>query len=757
MWAEFLLRNKPIVLTAVLILITAAGYGVTHLSFSSDTRDFFNPKDQRMANLLKFEETFQPTRKVLFVLHSKTSIESDSLKRSALAWLSAEISKLPGAMRVDSLATVSYPYDDNGEVFVDPYLDYICPESRCIEERAIILSQPLVQRRLVSSDNKTLGLIGIFNVTRNATERLSTIAKAANELKNSFKSKFPGIDVYLTGGIPVSQAYVEAGRRDVTTLFAFAGLIIVILLRVILGGFRNTLIILSTALAAVLVSMGIGGWIGLSINSATSTVPIIILTLVVASSMHLFTHYLRLCGSGETAELAVRAALNANVRPILMTTVTTALSLGSLYFINSPPVQEVGLLAGIGIVVGGLFAVTLAPLLLNANIIGRNTRLNEILQRKLNSYAKRLERGSKEPYFALLVLSMFAVGLSSLHVDDDFVAYLSDRTEVRRDTDFALKHLAGPSHIELHIKSETTVFDPQFLGELQDLTNRLRKLNYVASASSLSDVMENIVLAFGESTRLRQLNEEALSQYFFVYELGLRAGDSATDLVSLDHQETHIPLLLSSTSAKDVRSIEAEISDWLNDYPKLNVTLTGENSPVAHLSSSNIPTVTKTVIFSLALTIIGLGLYFRNWKTGVIAFLAITIPIICGLGAWGWLSESIGLSGTIIIAIALGIVIDDAIHLIYQQSESANRGDGAWEATAYSIHRVGVAIVATTALFVVGLSPLLMSNFQVNITFATVTILILLVSLLFDLAVLPRLLVWSTKKPYKDDPAHQPS
>ena len=411
-----------------------------------------------MVNLLRFEETFQPTRKVLYVIHTDLPIEQDKEKREALSWLSKEMLNLPEAMRVDSLATVSYPYDDGQEVLVDPYLDYICPSNECKSDRLNVLSQPLVERRLTSPDRKALGLIGIFNIQRNSTAKLSLIAKAANDLKREFQSRYPNVEIFLTGGIPVSQAYVEAGRRDVSTLFAAAGLLIVTLLRVILGNFRITLIMLATAMAAVVVSMGIGGWLNLSINSATSTVPIIVLTLVVASAMHLFTHYLRLCGSGHQPRQAVMTAVNANYRPILLTTVTTAASLASLSFVRSPPVQELGLLAGIGIVIGGIFSITFAPLLLPTTKNPGNTVLNEWLQRKLNNFAKRLENGSRAPSVSMFALLLLALGLTSLHIDDDFVAYLSERTVVRKDTNFALEHLAGPSHIELHVKKRRLRF-----------------------------------------------------------------------------------------------------------------------------------------------------------------------------------------------------------------------------------------------------------------------------------------------------------
>ena len=742
MWAETIFKRRSAILWFWAATIAISTTGLPKLNFNTDTRIFFGPEDVHLNRLLEFEETFQPTRKALYAIQSDHTIYEDPSFREALLWLSERVAALPEATRVDSLATVSYVFEEGGEVYVDPYLEYLCPQM-CVEERVSVLDDPKVRRRLVSEDHRTVSVMGVFDIERNATERLASIAADANRLKQQFTKHYPNLNIHLTGGIPVSQEFIAAGRRDMSTLFAASGALILVLMWIILGDVRNTGIMLGTALSAVLVCMGFGGWIGLELTSVASTIPIIVLTLVVASTMHLFSHFMRLTQSSTDSALAAATAINANYIPIILTTLTSAASLASLSFIASPPVRDLGLVAAVGLLIGGCMAITATPLFLEQTRKRPSSVVNNQLQSLLNIYAKKIERGTNLPWVGCILITALAAGLTSLKLEDDFVAYLSERTEVRRDSDFALKELSGPSHIEIEVTGASTTFDPQFLLELEQLTNRVRTLPHVSSATSLSDIMSTVTKAFGEDAGFSSLSREALSQYFFVYELGLRAGDSASDIVSFDHKKTHIPILLSSTKASDVRRINTEVTGWLDDYEQLEGVVTGENMPVAYLSTSNIPSLAKTVTTSLVLTCLLLALVFKNWRFGFCALIAITIPIICGLGAWGWISGSIGLSGTIVIAIALGIVIDDAIHLLYQQKQSLNRSESALESTSYSIHRVGVPIVATTGLFVLGLSPLLLSNFQVNVTFAAVTCLVITISLAFDLGVFPKMMEWA--------------
>jgi len=104
-----------------------------------------------------------------------------------------------------------------------------------------------------------------------------------------------------------------------------------------------------------------------------------------------------------------------------------------------------------------------------------------------------------------------------------------------------------------------------------------------------------------------------------------------------------------------------------------------------------------------------------------------------------------GLAATVIVAVTVGVVVDDAIHIVYRHEDGrTNLNLGAVESAAYSIHRAGSAVVTTTLILVCGFLVLLGSDFSLNSSFGVCTSLILVVALLFDLFSLPKLLVWAT-------------
>ena len=745
MWPETLFKHRTYVLFVIGLTTAILGWGIQNLSFTTDSRVFYDLDNPRIIELDRFEEAFVPSHTILFVLTGALPLTEDPSHQKAIRWLTDRVSSFSNISRVDSLSTVSYPFDEMGTLTVTDYLEFVCSPD-CEGFPSQTLRDPVVLNRLVTSDQKTTGVFGTFLIERHESEKIEVVATEAQQLRAQFEKVFPNIELRITGAIPIAKAYLEASRQDSSSLFGLAALLMVGLLWLLLGDIRITLIMLATGFVAVIITMGTAGWLNTTLNSASSTVPIIVLTLVVASSMHLFTHYTRLRSTNTNPDEAIFAALNTNVLPILLTAATSAVSLFSLIAIASPPVRDIGVLASIGVLTGGVLTVTLAPLLLNTDRHVGESILASWIQQKLNQYARLLERGRKISIASVLVFLAAIVGLNELKIDDDFVSYLSKSTVVRNDTDFAIENLSGPSHIELDIEVvEGTVFDPQFLAALNKLTADIRGFDEIAVAVSLSDLLNNIVSAFGDQRTLGDIDEGSLAQYFFMYELGLRQGESTSSIVNAERTRTHISLLLRITSAREIRALEEKLRELIPPNANMNVVITGENIPVAHLSSSNIPSVALAVFSTLLITALILGFYFKNFRTGISTMAAIVVPVACGLGLWGWFSGTIGLAGTVVVAVALGVVIDDAIHLIYQQRTARSQGQGAWESTAYSIHRVGTAITATTIVLVLGLSPLLLSDFKVNQTFAACTGLILLTSMLFDLSVLPKLLTWASR------------
>lgn len=731
------------------ILVTAY-FGVRDLSISTDNRIFYDPGNNYFQEYLAFESAFSSNDNILFVVHAPFRFPEQNYPE-AIEFLTNEVRNLDHVIRVDSLATYPYPSSDDDLVTVESFLNWACPLiSACRDEQTIedaLQSHHLVNR-LISNDGRSVGVVATLLIERGAVGKIENLNRLARELSNSMMEQFPEFEVVFTGGVPMMAAFAQATASDLSILLPLALLIIVVILRVMLGSTSLSALVLLVAFASVVVTLGLAGLSGHVINNATSIVPLIVFILVIASTMHIAIHYasgLRAENTWELRSEQARASYTSNLTPIIVSNATTAASLFSLIFVDSPPLRQLGVLSAVGVIIGLAFTLVLFPAALSSTAKTVKSKLSDNIQNYLNKYARDIESRKLRYQIPLILIVACTAGLFRLNIDDDFVEFFDEATNFRYQTDRATELLSGPNHIEVLLETipESTVFEEQFMKELHDLSSWLRVNQHVSNVLSFSDIMNEVALAFTHQSAMQARSTEELAQLFLLYELSLQQGQTNTDFLRADHRQARVSVLLTETSSNDIQRLEREILDWHKEQgTNYEITVTGENIPVAHLSEMNISSMLLGIVLSLTFTAILVGAIFKSASMGAIALLATLVPVAAGFGFWGWSSGEIGLAATAIVALTIGIVVDDTVHILYRYIDGQKRLalDDA-HSTAYSIHRAGSAIVSTSLMLVIGLGVLLLSEFEVNSTLGAITCLIISTALIFDLFVLPRFLL----------------
>ena len=725
-------------------------FGLHSLSISTDNRIFYGPDNYYFQDYLTFESAFSSNDNILFVVHAPFRFPQRDYPE-VIDFVTEEVRNLDHVIRVDSLATYPHPSSDNDSISVEPFLSWACPDSSaCKDEQSIegaLKSHHLVNR-LISNDGRSVGVVATLLIERGAVGQIELLNHLAGELATTVMNKFPEYEVVFTGGVPMMAAFAQSTASDLAVLLPVALLIIVIILRAILGSTSLSALVILVALASVGATLGVAGLTGHVINNATSIVPLIVFILVIASAMHIAIHYARGLRTENPwnvrSELA-KASFTSNLTPIVVSNATTAISLLSLIFVDSPPLRQLGVLSAMGVTIGLVFTLTLFPVFLSSTARTTKSKLSDGIQYFLNSYARRIEGGKLSHRLPLILIVACILGLFRLDIDDDFVKFFAEGTNFRYQTDKATELLSGPNHIEVLLETapDSSVFEESFMMQLHELSSWLRSNQHVSNVFSFSDVMDEVAFAFTKRSARRAESAEELAQLFLLYELSLQQGQTNTDFLRADHRQARISVLLDETSSNDIQALEREILDWHKERKSgYEITVTGENIPVAHLSEMNIRSMLLGIIVSLTFTATLVGLIFQSIRVGAVALLATVIPVAAGFGFWGWSSGVIGLATTAIVALTIGIVVDDTVHILYRYIDAKKRLalDDA-HSTAYSIHRAGSAIVSTSLMLVLGLSVLLLSDFEVNSTLGAITCLIMSSALAFDLFVLPKLLL----------------
>ncbi len=145
----------------------------------------------------------------------------------------------------------------------------------------------------------------------------------------------------------------------------------------------------------------------------------------------------------------------------------------------------------------------------------------------------------------------------------------------------------------------------------------------------------------------------------------------------------------------------------------------------------------------IALGFIGMILLaiFRDWLVTVVALVPNLVPLVMVFGAMGWLGIPLDMGNIVLGSLALGIAVDDTIHVLSDYTDWRRTGLGAKEAVTRALRRTLPALVYTTAAIVIGFGVLGLSDFAATRNLGLVTAALVAICLMADVLLLPALLV----------------
>ena len=363
--AKLLCRHRWVIVAAILATLASAP-GLFQLTFSSDNRDFFDPDDPELLVLTELENTFTRANNLIFIVTPDVPDVFNVQTLHALERLTDELWSIPHSTRVDSLTNFQHIESDWDDIRVfDLVEDASGLTTESIEKiRHIALNEPTLVGRLLSTDGAVTAIEVLINNPGQQLDEVPNIASAARHIANQYEQHFPHLDIRISGGIMADATFAEAGQNDIRTLVP---LMIVSVFLIVFIGTRSgvaTLIIVGIVVLSVIITMGVAGFANITINSASSSAPIMIMTLCIADCIHIFTSFVALRSRQLPLQDAVINALQINFFPVLITSVTTAIGFLSLNFSLSPPLRDLGNIVAIGVMVGFILSCSLFPILL---------------------------------------------------------------------------------------------------------------------------------------------------------------------------------------------------------------------------------------------------------------------------------------------------------------------------------------------------------------------------------------------------------
>ena len=227
------------------------------------------------------------------------------------------------------------------------------------EVRDAIRAFPLYQGTLVAKD-ETASLVVAELIDDTQTEAsyqaiLATLAEL--ELPEN-------LELHVAGEGAISGYLGSYIDSDASRLNPIAALIITLIVFVAFQRFAPTLLANVIILASALFTFGAMAASGVSFFVITNALPVILIGIAVADSIHIYSEYFerRALHPGEGIDQAIVNSMLSMWRPITLTTLTTAAGFLGLYFAAyMPPFKYFGLFTAFGVASAWLYSLVFLP------------------------------------------------------------------------------------------------------------------------------------------------------------------------------------------------------------------------------------------------------------------------------------------------------------------------------------------------------------------------------------------------------------
>ena len=653
-------------------------------NITTDPRaESFLPKDSpALLYRDKVEDIFGLTDPMVIAIHSQNThgvFTPETLE--LVKWITDQVASFPEINhdRVISLATEDNIYGNDEGMVVTPFFEE-APTSQYQANniRQAVMDIPLYTGTLVSrSGNMTLVAMEIPDEWQapKVYKKLLNLVDTA-PIKNNET-------LHVAGDGAVSGYLVTYINGDMARLVPISVVVITLMcffaLRTLAGVMIPGVVIMAAASSA----LGTMAAFGDPIYVITTSMPILLVGIAVADSLHILSEYYEQHAHNTefSQQKLVVIALNRMWRPVLLTTITSMIGFLGVYASSyMPPMQSFGIYSMIGLGIAGVFSLVVLPAMLmffkptNSLAFQRTRKLE-----KHDIFATFMANVGKiviEHPIKILMLgaSITLAGLwGALHlkIDESWVENFQS-SEPIFIADVAINQsMDGTNNLDIVIETPANedLFKPENLNKIEALQAYIETLPYVGGTTSIVDYLKQMNKSLNgnaEDAYLLPNSNTLISQYFLLYS----ASGDPTDFeeeIDYDYRLALVRAQLNTGKFQQTRTVVEPLQHYLQEHfnsEAINGSLSGRVYVDYEWLSSLLGTHYKSVIFALALVWVISCISFRSIYGGTLTLVPVFLSTLAVYALMGAANINLAVGTSMSAAIALGIGIDFAIHTL---------------------------------------------------------------------------------------------
>lgn len=537
------------------------------------------------------------------------------------------------------------------------------------------------------------------------------------------------IKIHVAGRPIVEGTMALLGPADMKNMVPIVLLVITIVLFVMLRSLKSTLLTMSVVFFSTLWVFGLMAVTGIPIYAVSTMIPVMLIAIGVADGIHLYSHlqlFLRKNPDATKKEASVDMIKNM-WKPVVMTSITTAIGFVSLLTSQVYPIKYFGVFTAFGVLMAMVFSLTLIPA--GLMVFGlpkvrksKNNKTSEVSSLAFRFAANVLKRRSISIIATAAIIVVSIVGMQKIWINSSFLEKFEKDSDIVLTDQFINQHFGGTTTLNLILDAEgkkDAFKNPEVLKLVEQMQNKVENdLDIVGNSFTLTDYvnrMNKVMNADKEEFNVIPDTRDMVAQYLLLYEM---SGDpeNLNKVVDYDYEKLNVTFQLKSDNSKAINSTLDVIHEFEEDFQKQGITMKYAGSGYKGLIFTDLILEGQimSLILSLLIVIILLSLMFKNIKIGLIGAIPIIVTALISFGTMGFLDIPLNTTSALLSSIAIGIGIDYAVHFIEQYRNNALKYSSKLLVAQKTMAHSGRAISYNAIVVIAGFLVLLFSVFPPN-------------------------------------------
>ena len=735
---------------------------------------YFQPDDTTYQSYLDYMDSFG-SDEVTYILYRAPDRAEGPFDHGVMTKINALTQDLeaevPFVDRVVSLTNVEFIAAEDDFIQVTELMyNFPATQADLLAIREMALSKPLYVESVINgaADHGAI-IVEMSRTSTDGEERLRWDPDGGDGLDNFYpqvsyhrvaeilaRPEYAGIEFYLSGDVPLNAIYNETLLRETALLplitFALVALLSMLFFNIRLIGLVGPLLVVLASIAMTVGFIALMDW---KLGLLFLMVPTLLTAIGVAQSVHLLAEFQQ----AEARGLARRAAIGHTLRkvgtPCLLAAVTTAAGFLAMSGSALKSISQLAVYSAVGVMFTFVF---MATLLLAILAMGRKPLAS--------SADGPVDRGLGNPLIARLlerviavnrrrhklVLGIFTVliavslaGAARLQVDFNFLTEFKEKIPWRQHTTYIEEVMGGILSVVYTFDTGTAdgAKNPEVLARLEQLQRAAEREPLVKKSYSIVDILKDLNQAFngGDPAYYRlPTDQNLIAQYLLMYEMS--GGKELAKFMNSDFSSTPLKLRVEMTESSNLRDLLERLDTIAAANSDATVTIETTGIGLLWVQLADYIADSQLQGYSLAFVMIALiiALVFRSLKVAALAMVPNVLPVVLTLGVMGWFDIHLDYYRLLLATIAIGIAVDDTIHVLTRfraEFRSLGNYDAAMAAT---LRGVGQALIISSSSLVMAFLVFLISDTTVFASFGVLLAATILSALVADLYLLPVLL-----------------